>query len=105
MGDLLTMKSTNDIYMNYQVMQEKAERLEELANELRSVAEKSIGYYGEKRDSWKGDSADECRKKVIKLKNNIDRRASELQKAATRLRNTAKRQYELEMRMAQLFSH
>ena len=64
MGDLLTMKLTTDIYMNYQMMEEKADRLEELANELYSVAEKSIGCYGENCDSWKGDSGDECRKKA-----------------------------------------
>lgn len=97
------MKLTTDIYMNYQMMEEKADRLEELANELYSVAEKSIGCYGENCDSWKGDSGDECRKKVIKLKNNIDKRASELQKAANHLRNIAQKQYNLEIRLAQMF--
>lgn len=96
-------KSTSDIYMNYREMEKKASRLEELASELRSVAENQVAYYGENRNAWRGDSGDECRKKVTKLKNNINKRAAELQRAAVLLRRTAQRQYKLEMQLAQMF--
>lgn len=97
-------KSTNQIYMNYQAMRQRANRLEELAGELRNIANNEIACHISNRSSWIGDSGDVCREKLVKLENNVDKRAKELEKAANSLRTVADRQYKLEMTLASLIS-
>ena len=98
-------KSSDQIYMNYQAMKQRAARLEELAKELRNAAENQITEHGHDQSSWKGDSGEAFRQKVTRLNYKITKRADELEKTAAALRKTAERQYKLEMKLIQLVSH
>lgn len=97
-------KLSNEIYMDYRVMREKAQRLEELAAELRTVAQNQVGYYCGNLNFWKGDSGDICRQKLRKLENNLNKQAKDLQHTASALRSAAERQYRLEMALKSLVS-
>ena len=97
-------KTSNQIYMDYQAVRQKASRLDELANEIKAIAQNEIACHCSKQSSWKGDSGDEYRQKLTKLENNLNKRANELQKTASALRSSAERQYRLEMALVSLVS-
>ncbi len=98
-------KTSDQIYMNYQAMKQKAARLEELAKELRNATENQVAEHGHDQSSWKGDSGEAFRQKVTRLNYKIIKRADEIEKTAAALRKTAERQYKLEMKLIQLVSH
>lgn len=98
-------KTMNQIYMDYQAMEQKASRLEELAREIRSVAENQIEGCMNNRGIWEGDSGDAFRQKVTRLNYKITRRAEELEKTASAIRVAAQRQYRLEKALIEIVSH
>ncbi len=97
-------KSADNIYMNYQAMKQRASRLEELADELKRIAENEIACHASDRSSWTGDSGDVCREKLTRLEKNVNKRAKELENAAKSLRTVAERQYKLEMMLVSIVS-
>lgn len=97
-------KSTDHIYMDYQAMRQKADRLEELAGEMESIIENKIACYSSGSNSWKGDSGDACSQKMKKLENNLRKKAKDLRNTAAAIRRAAEIQYRLEMRLASLVS-
>jgi WXG100 family type VII secretion target len=97
-------KSSNQIYMDYQAIRQKADQLEELAGELKAIAQNEIADYSSNHSFWEGDSGDACRQKLKKLENNLNKRANELQNTADALRKAAERQYRLEMTLVSLVS-
>lgn len=97
-------KGTGQIYMDYQAMRQKADRLDELAQELLSIAENEIGSCMTAQNAWQGDSGDVFREKVMKLEKKLEKRAKELKRTAAALRSTAERQYRIEMALAAMVS-
>ena len=95
-------KGTGQIYMDYQAMRQKADRLDELAEELLSIAESEVGGCISAQNAWQGDSGDVFREKAIKLEKKIEKRAKELRRTASALLVTAERQYRMEMALAAL---
>lgn len=87
-------KGTGQIYMDYQAMRQKADRLDELAEELLSIAESEVGGCISARNAWQGDSGDVFREKATKLEKKIVKRAKELRRTASALRATAERNTE-----------
>lgn len=98
-------KTSEQIYIDYQAVRQKADRLEELANEIRSVTEQELSGFSSNRGMWSGDSGDAYRQKLTRLECNLYKRANELQKTANALRSAAERQYRLERAWAELVSH
>ncbi len=98
-------KTSDQIYINYQAVLQKADRLEELAGEIRSVTEQELSCFFSNRNIWSGDSGDIYRQKLTKLESNLHKRAKELQNTANAVRSAAERQYRLERALAELVSH
>lgn len=96
-------EKTDQIYMDYQAVLQKAGRLEELAAELSNVAQKEYDICGSAQRAWQGEGGEVFREKAMRSGKKVEKRAEELKKAAGALRKTAKRQYETEMRLAALF--
>lgn len=97
-------KSIQRIYMDYQAMKQKADRLDELAAEIESLAGNRVDCHSSAIHSWKGDSGEMCRQKVTKLGNNLRKQAKDLHSTANAIRSAAERQYRLEMALAALVS-
>lgn len=96
------MALSNHIYMNYRLMKEKAGQLEDLADELKQVTQNRVACYSRDTSFWKGDSANVCRQKLIKLQNDMNKREKELRRAAQSLRSIAEFQYRVEMALVSL---
>lgn len=96
--------SSGRIYMNYRAMMQSAAKLEELAREMRSIAQSEIAYCSGNQSAWKGDAGDACREKLKKLENNVNKRAKELENTAKAIRIAAERQMKLEMALASIVS-
>lgn len=92
------MKSANAIIFDFQRASKKAEELEEIASDMRKMAE------GELQESlqnlsaaWKGESANEYLKKGFKLQEKILKSAKDLERTALAIRKVAKKTYDAEM--------
>lgn len=96
-------EKTNQIYMDYQAMLQRAGRLEELAGELLRVAQNEEDICGSAQKAWQGDSGELFREKTTRSAEKLKKRADELKKAAAALKKTAKRQYETEKKLAAMF--
>lgn len=92
------------IFIDYQAMRQKAAELEELADELKSIAQNQVACYAANKSFWQGDSGDACRQKLRKLEKNLNSRAKLLQRVAKALRIVAATQYNLEMSLVALVS-
>ncbi len=97
------MSDQGSIYMNYQLLRQKADRLEELAGQLNQIADQRIDTCIS-ISSWEGDAHDAYVQKATKLSNNIRERAKQLQKIAKGLRQAARKQEQLEHTLSSLFS-
>ena len=95
---------SDQIYIKYQAVMKKAEQLEELANELKIIAEKNVSGCNVSQSMWKGESGDTCDQKLRKMEATIKKHAQELMGTARALRKTAERQYQIEMALVALVS-
>lgn len=85
------------IEINYQDMVKKAERLESLAGNLRSIASRDLSdMQSSVNQGWKGSSAELCKKRMRQMAHRIESQAKSLQNAANALRTSAERYRRLE---------
>lgn len=93
------MKSSRQIYMDYQQALRKAEELENIADSMKSLASKELqDTLQNVSASWKSVNASNYLEKGEKLGDNITRTAKQIDQVASTIRSVAKRTYEAEMR-------
>lgn len=91
-------KTATVIRMEYNKAIQQAERLENLAAELRQLADDRFNNcLTEVNNAWKSDSSVKYLKKGRKLQGEIVKRARELEKTAAAVRQIAKNTYNAEM--------
>ena len=95
--------SLNEIRMNFRVANAMADRLDELAGKMGSLANER--YYGTLRsisNNWKGENAEAYLRKGEKVKDKMSHTAGDLRNAAQTVRTIAKNTYDAEMRAWQI---
>lgn len=86
------MASYSTIYMNYNKAMKQANRLEELANELRGLANNDVDdTLSHLSSQWKGDNANTYVRKGYELQKNLLATAKKMTDTATAIRTAAKR--------------
>ncbi len=97
------MATYSEIKINYNNSKNKAAKLEDLAEQLRAIAnrdlEKSLGMLS---DEWKGDSAKAFRDKGEALKEELLETAKLMERSARSIRTVAKKIYETEREAIEL---
>lgn len=96
-------KTLNEIRMNFRVANAMADRLQELAGKMSSLANER--YYGTLRNisnNWKGENAEAYLRKGEKVKDRMSRTAADLRNAAETVRTIAKNTYDAEMKAWQI---
>lgn len=92
MGDL-----HSKIEMDYQNMIRKADRLEELARQLKAIADNDLGTLQKNiRVAWKGSSGELYQQKVNKLNANLQSEIITLNRNARGIRNAAENMRRIE---------
>ena len=94
-----------EIRVDYQDTINKARRLENVAQEVKSTCSKNMSSISSYCNSaWKGDAADAYQKKMSQIKTRIMKRGTNLQTTAVSLENAAKRYKRIEEAAASIFS-
>lgn len=92
------MKSAYKIEMDFRQAKQRASELEEIASEMRSLANRDLtGSMQTLSGAWKGDAATAYLQKGEQLKSKILDSAKRLERTATTIRSIAKRTYNAEM--------
>lgn len=93
------------IELNYQDTINKAEQLEELAAEMKTICSKDIGGANDVCSSiWKGDASTAYQKKLNQIQSKIEKRADTLNSTANSLGGVARRLKQAEDFAKSLFS-
>ncbi len=98
-------KTLYEIRMNFRAATRIADRLQVLANKLRTVSEEKYG--GTLRtigNNWRGENAEAYLNKGNILKGKMTNTAGDLMKAAETIRTIARNTYEAEMRAYRIAS-
>lgn len=97
------MASYATINFNYRKAINQANRLEDLADELKRIANRDVdGALDQVARSWKGDSSQLFLQKGDKAKNDLLRSASQLQNTANAIRRAAENVRRAEIRAKQI---
>ncbi len=97
------MKSLTTIRMDFQKAQQCAAELEEIASEMRTLANSDLSDSLQSLSgAWKGESAALYLRKGELLKDKITASAKNLERTAATIRSTARRTYDAEMRAYRL---
>ncbi len=92
------MKTASEIRFNYNQALARAEELETIASEMKSLANKELADSMQNLSTaWQGGSATAFLGKGATLKEKVLKRAKGLEETATTIRNVAKRIYNAEM--------
>lgn len=92
------MKSSSTIAMDFQKAKKQAEQLEEIAREMRQLANNDLeGSLQCLSEAWRGEAAELYCRKGEALREKILDSASKLEQQAGVIRSTAKRTYDAEM--------
>lgn len=92
------MASKSEIQFNFQQALKRAEELEEIAEELKRLADRELeDSFDSLSAAWKGEAASAYLRKGSRLKEKILRSAKDLKSTAAVIRRTAKRIYDAEM--------
>lgn len=91
------MKTAATIRMEYQAMLRKASGLEDLAGQLYRIADSIDVQSGQISSAWDGEASAEYRRKMVRERDLVRRRASQLSQSAQGVRAAAKRIYDAEM--------
>lgn len=97
------MKSAASIYMNYRQAMRKADELDEIADELKKLADQELQNTLQMISAnWKSTNATAYLAKGDKLGNNIQSTSVQIRNVASTVRSVAKRTYEAEMKAYRL---
>lgn len=97
------MNTEAQIMMNFRMAVKKAEELEQVSSELKSMVQNDLESSMQAlSNAWKGEGATAYLNKGIKLKEKILASARQLDKTASTIRNVAKRTYDAEMHALQI---
>lgn len=92
------MKSLSEINMDFNQAIQKAEELEEIAGEMKNLANNEFGTSLQNLSiSWKSNTASSFSNKGVKLKEKINGSADELNNIARTIRTAAQLLYNAEM--------
>ena len=96
-------KSAYTIRMDYDKALQQADKLEKMAKELKRTAGSSLDQcLNSVNSAWKSDSSVRYIRKGRRLKEDIERQAGELEKAADVIRTIARNTYNAEMKALQI---
>jgi uncharacterized protein YukE len=96
-------KSAVVIRIEFEKVKAQADRLDEIARDLKQTADNQLGnVLSGVENAWKSDSATGYLKKGKQVQEQLTKRANEVEKAATAMRTIAKNIYDAEMRAYQL---
>jgi WXG100 family type VII secretion target len=90
------MKTAGTIKMEFQAMFQRANKLEELALELKRHAREIEAQQGNISSVWTGEASEEFQKKLQREKDLVYRHAGQLEQAACAIRRAAIRIYNTE---------
>lgn len=91
------------IEMNFQRANQQASELEEIAGELKTIAnQKMTDSMGKVSSSWRSENATKYLRKAGTVQGNIKRISTELQSAATTIRSIAKITHDAELHALEL---
>lgn len=91
-------RSDSEIRYDYQKAKEYADKLSELANEIKQIANGTYeNTLNEISANWQGDSSNVFRNKAAKVKNDMLKTANDIDKAAEKILATALSLYKAEM--------
>lgn len=92
-------KSLYAIRMEFGKAQEQADRLDEIARDLKQTADSTLGSaLSQIRSSWNSSSSSDYLKKGYKVQEQLIKRVQELKNTASAIRKIAKNTYDAEMR-------
>lgn len=93
------MTSEKTIKINFQQAKQQANRLDEIAEEMKNLSERDFADTMQiVRSNWRGENADLYISKGTRLQGNMTSTANSLHAIASEIRTVAKRIYEAEMK-------
>lgn len=96
-------RSDSEIRYDYQKAKEYADRLAELANEIKQIANGTyVNAMNEISLKWQGESAAVFKNKAEKVRNDMLKIAGDIDKAAEKILTTAANLYRSEMRAKEI---
>ncbi len=93
------MKSSGQIYMDYRQAMRKADELDNIARDLKNLADKDLQETLQNISAnWKSDHSGDYLAKGERLGGNMERTSRQISGIASAVRDAARRTYEAEMR-------